>query len=217
MRCFDSIAGEWNEYRKNPSPILFHFLKQAPEEGIFLDLGCGNARNLVEIAKKSRHSIGVDSSKQMLSNALTNLRQKNLLNKTRLIKASITSLPFENNYFDSIFCLAVLHHLRTDSQRLNALREANRVLKARGLAFFTVWNGLQKKFDSLSSKNALIKWRTKDGREVRRFYHFFSEEEIRFLARKTGFEVRELFFEKNGEKTSSREGKNLCFTLFKPF
>lgn len=50
-------------------------------------------------------------------------------------QADITDIPFEDNFFDYIFCIHVLEHIPDD---LKAMRELHRVLKPGGTAFLCV-------------------------------------------------------------------------------
>ena len=57
------------------------------------------------------------------------------------------TIPFENDYFDSIVCFEVLEHVFNPD---NFLKEANRVLKPDGSAIFTVpfiWDEHEQPFD----------------------------------------------------------------------
>lgn len=51
------------------------------------------------------------------------------------IKADITSLPFDNNWFDIIFCNHVLEHIPDDTQAMN---ELYRVMKPGGWGIFQI-------------------------------------------------------------------------------
>ena len=117
---------------------------------------------------------------------------------------------------DCVYCVAVLHHLKTLRERKKALSEFRRVLKKKGLLFLSVWNFYQKKFASLGRKrNAFVKWTAKSGKSINRFYHFFEEKELRKLAEESGFRVEKLFFEKDGEEYEKLGAKNLCAVLRK--
>lgn len=48
-------------------------------------------------------------------------------------------LPYRKNQFDGVICIAVIHHLSSESRRLKALMEIARVLRPGGVALIYVW------------------------------------------------------------------------------
>mmetsp|Transcript_9814 Transcript_9814/g.36967 ORF Transcript_9814/g.36967 Transcript_9814/m.36967 type:complete len:224 (-) Transcript_9814:2315-2986(-) len=128
--------------------------------------------------------------------------------------ADCLRLPFRNDAFDAIICVAVLHHLSTEARRLQALREMYRVVKGGGAILITVWAfeqppsskrqfqkqdnmvpwHLQRRFSGRSSTAAgtLDADRRECGSEVyQRFCHVFARDELPRLARTIeGLEVK---------------------------
>ncbi len=214
-KVFEEIAGEWAEYRKEPSPVLSYFISLTPRGATALDAGCGNGRNTVEIAKKAGLVYGVDFSKKMLEHARALAAKNNATEKTVFIEGDVRRLPLRAEAVEAVFSLAALHHLETPEDRMAAFREMARVLKKRGKAFLAVWNKRQKKFENVRGSDALVSWKTRDGRVLKRFYHFFEPGEIVSLARAAGFSVREVFYEKNGKKCGGVGAANMCAVLEK--
>lgn len=213
--AFDRLADKWDQYRQLPSltlPILLRYCNDNAE--VVLDAGCGNGRNSIELAKHFARVAAFDSSKPMLEQAKKNVAEAALENIV-LSVADVRQLPFDDASVDAIFSFAVLHHLKTSADRLKAFKEMRRCLRKGGRVLATVWNKDRPSFDSLK-KDDFVGWTTEAGR-VKRFYHFYDEEELRGLAAKAGFKVLAIFFEKKGEKVeNSRGAKNLCFILEKP-
>ena len=54
------------------------------------------------------------------------------------IIADCTNLPFNDNSFEYIICIAVIHHLSTYKRKLKALKEIQRLLKSDGKALISV-------------------------------------------------------------------------------
>lgn len=52
-----------NEYFGDPYPELIQFFRKFPNRGKLLDLGCGQGRNAIPLAKLGYEVIGIDSSK----------------------------------------------------------------------------------------------------------------------------------------------------------
>ena len=48
-------------------------------------------------------------------------------------------IQYENNSFDYILCIAVLHHLKTETERVEALQQLLRILKPGGKLLITMW------------------------------------------------------------------------------
>lgn len=88
-----------------------------------LDLGCGTGRFL------NFANFGVDISPKMIEIAQEKYPEKNLKIGT------LSEIPFEEFYFDSIFCFHVIMHL--DEKNLKAfLNEANQKLSRNGTLIF---------------------------------------------------------------------------------
>jgi hypothetical protein len=47
-------------------------------------------------------------------------------------------------------------------------------------------------------------------KEILRYYHAFTKEELEGLLRKTGFEIKDIYYVKSGERVSVNEGYNIC-------
>ncbi|MFH0836133.1 MAG: hypothetical protein V1834_03150, partial [Candidatus Micrarchaeota archaeon] len=60
-----------------------------------------------------------------------------------------------------------------------------------------------------------VNFTKKTGEKIPRMHHFYSEREIVSLAKKSGFNLVSLFYEKNGKRVSKEKGKNLCLFLRK--
>ncbi|MBI4406451.1 methyltransferase domain-containing protein [Candidatus Micrarchaeota archaeon] len=207
MQIYNEIAEEWNEYRQKPLPA-FHLLLQHARGGVCLDAGTGNGRHLPLLAGKYREVHAIDTSKKLIS-----IAKQRKIPRAKIKHGDITRLPFVDNYFNDVYSTAVLHHLSRE-QALQALREIHRVLKPSGLLLATVWNKGQEKFRKLKKEDN-VPWRKKDGTVVNRFVHFFSEREIRQLARQSGFQIVKLFYDSKGEKRGKNGAHNLCFVLRK--
>ena len=97
-----------------------------PKGGAILDVGCGTGIHL-EIYKRFGCSLyGIDTSQSMLEQARERLGES-----TELRLADATEMPYENNFFDLILCMLVLHEM-DDEVRTHVMTEMKRVLKADG-------------------------------------------------------------------------------------
>ena len=103
------------------------------------------------------------------------------------VKADICNLPFEDNFFDTIFCNHVLEHIPNDRK---AMEELYRVLKKGGTGIFQIPQDLSREttYEDFSKTTA----------EERR-KHFGQYDHVRVYGRdygdrleKVGFEVQEI-------------------------
>ena len=185
-KVWDELAEQWNQFRAEPEQIVNYFLdKYTKNAGRIIDLGCGNARNLIPFHNFICY--GIDFSEKMLEKAKLTSDKYNL--DLRLYKASLTNIPFKYNFFDYALMLASLHHIEDKESRLKALNEIYRVLKKEGIALITVWNKWQLRF-LFRRKDALIPWKIKNKIHYR-YYHLFNYFELKNLLKKVNFTILE--------------------------
>jgi cyclopropane fatty-acyl-phospholipid synthase-like methyltransferase len=101
-----------------------------------LDLGCGNGRNLIFLAKKDFEVYGIDYSKIALKFLKEGLKEEGLKAKLKLFNI-FKKLPYKDNFFDALISIRVIHHQRLKEIK-KLMREIERVLKTGGLFFGTV-------------------------------------------------------------------------------
>ena len=156
------------DYRRKPWKEVLDFIKTVI--GRTLDVGCGNG----DITKLLKNAVGIDISEELLEKA----RKKS---KNKFIKAKCEDLPFENEEFDNVLLIAVLHNLKKISRK-RCLEEIYRVLKDKGRLFLSVWCKKHwilkkegKKFVMVSEECKsgfnYLKW----GEKRERYYYFFNE------------------------------------------
>lgn len=195
---FDSISHEFSQTRHHPWPEVVSFIKKTRELDVSLDLGCGNGRHMKELAKLSKHVIGVDFSRKMLKRAKKELMLSNHdSRKISLIQADVTEIPFKNCLFDTVLCIATLHHLPSKKERLKCLNEIYRTLKPGKTALISVWSIEHEKFDGERKKiqknnfDYLLNWRA-DQKSKKRYYHIFTKKNLLDLLSETEFDTRSL-------------------------
>jgi len=168
-----------------------------------LDFGCGNGRLAGFLNDNHKEFVGVDISQKLINIA----KQRYSSEKTKFIKVDplSTKLPFENNYFNTIFSIAVFHHFPSKKYAQKIAKELHRVLKPGGKIIVTVWNLWQKqylKYHQKSNKNwieANIPF--KSGEKVfNRYHHPFRMGELKSLFCEAGFKT-----------LKTKEGWNLLY------
>jgi ubiquinone/menaquinone biosynthesis C-methylase UbiE len=172
---YNEVADEFYQTRRKYSPETEELKSYVKEKERVLDLGCGTGR-LYEIFKdKNIDYTGVDFSENLVRIA----REEH---GDRFVVGDILSLPFSDNYFDSVWAIAVLHHIPTKKLRKRALGEIKRVLKPGGRIIATCW-----KIKSFFRRDVFIPFHGK-----KRYYRVFTKREIGKLFKRSGFELEEL-------------------------
>ena len=217
----DTRKYPWKDFEllfKNSQPIT-HSSKLK-----ILDLACGNGRlyNFLNSQFAVHDSqnfkyIGVDNSTELLKQAniqYSKFKIKNL----EFVFGDILRIPFPDNSFDQIWCIAAFHHLPKKFQG-KGTKEIYRVLKKNGILVLTVWNLWQFKYlkqivkaffkNPLRIKNLFISWRRGET-FVDRFYYAFTSNELKKTFTKSGFRIEKFFTSKNGQIVPWYKSFNLC-------
>jgi ubiquinone/menaquinone biosynthesis C-methylase UbiE len=150
---YDTIADEFDKTRVRLWPCVISFLDEFQSNAEILDIGCGNGKYM-----NYRDDInikGIDIS----TNLIEICKKKGF----DVIKAPMTDIPFTDNKFDGIICIASYHHLNNDDDRKKTLNEIYRILKPGGIAFIEVWGVIQtspinKNAENFTKNANLVKW-----------------------------------------------------------
>jgi SAM-dependent methyltransferase len=138
----------------------------------------------------------------------------------------MTTLPFPDDTFDVVFCIAAMHHLPDEAGRAAALLEMKRVVKTGGAIIMLNWNvlgewGREKiasgKWTSIGPGNdVLVPWKDDSGESLgERYYHGFSLSEIEHLAAATGLVIIENYYIKHAQPSTLTDGENIVTILKK--
>lgn len=179
-----------------------------------LDVGCGNGRLLEVLLDKSVDYLGIDSSSSLIALAKNNYPQFVFQINDIL---DLSKLP--NDYYDEIFCLAVILHLPGRVLRVQALKNLAAKLKPGGRLIISVWDLCgYKKFGSLLRKvnwkkfigrqnsdykdldygDLIFPWKNTQGQEISdRYYHAFRRGELVRLLAQTSLKITD-FYKKEG-------------------
>ncbi|MBN1653602.1 MAG: methyltransferase domain-containing protein [Deltaproteobacteria bacterium] len=115
-----------------------------PGEKRGLDVGCGQGWHTIAMARYGYQMFGIDQSEQQVIHATKNTREQGLQIDFR--SASADKLPFEDNYFDFIYAINVIHHVIEADKQQSALQEIVRVLKPKGVFFLHEMNTINPLF-----------------------------------------------------------------------
>jgi tRNA (uracil-5-)-methyltransferase TRM9 len=211
---YNRIASHFSNTRKHSWTELEDLVKYTKDGDKVLDLGCGNGRLYQLFQDLSIDYTGLDLSEELIK-----IAQKNIPTG-KFVVGEMTSLPFADQEFDMIYCIAAFHHLPDEESRLKALGEIKRVLKTGGRAIMTNWNldsewGREKvksgKWKLGDNENDfIIPWKNQQGEVMgERYYHGFEKEELRKLFEKTGFIVEDQYFSVQTKWGDDKGGRNL--------
>ena len=192
----NTYAREFSDCRPFFWRELEHLNKFIKNGDNVLDIGCGNGRLLNLFENKDIDYTGIDSSKELIE-----IAKKSYASERNFIHGNALSLPFPDKTFDTIFSIAVLHHIPSQKFRTCFVTEANRVLKPKGILVLTVWNIWQWRFlkthflhiikkiigrSDLDFSDTVISFGQK---KRERYVHAFSKQSLRRLLEKNGFTV----------------------------
>ena len=88
--------------------VVKNFAINFKETSLVLDAGCGNGKNIYHL-KHICDIKGIDKCEN-----LVNICRERGYN---VVKAEINNLPFNENRFNFVICIAVLHHLEKEEKR----------------------------------------------------------------------------------------------------
>ncbi len=111
----ESFGEEWSKFDffsdeeiKQAGDEYFDIIDQTmiSKESVVLDVGCGSGRWSKYLTEKVKYIEAIDPSNAVVSAA-------KLLDgdNVRITQASVDNIPFDNNSFDFVFSLGVLHHI----------------------------------------------------------------------------------------------------------
>jgi ubiquinone/menaquinone biosynthesis C-methylase UbiE len=158
------------------------FVEIIPKNSYVLDAGCGNGKNMIYMEKQNINIVGIDFSTKLLDIC----KSKSL----NVQEADIRILPYNDNTFDYVISIAVIHHLSNENDRINALNEMLRVCKPGGKILVSVW-ALEQNKDSrfkFQLGDNLVKWE-----DTTRYYHIYNKDTITDLLK--SYIVEKLFLD----------------------
>jgi ubiquinone/menaquinone biosynthesis C-methylase UbiE len=124
-------------YRQNPLQDVFNviltrrMLAEAapPRGGVVLDAGCGTGQHTILLAQSGLRCVGVDLSPLAIAVARGNAQNAEVTPKIDWVVADLGRLPWDDAYFDLVYCRGVLMHVPGFEA---TLAELGRVLKPGG-------------------------------------------------------------------------------------
>lgn len=215
-QSYDLIAEDFSRTRKNVWEEFRPLADDIQDGDKILDLGCGNGR-FVELfsdpdkygASKKIDYVGIDISEKLIEIAKQRYPDKNFQVFDGL------KIPFNDQSFDKVFCIAVLHHIPGADLRNKFLKEIWRVLKPDGKLVLSAWYLWQKDtfwqllfkftFKKIIGRSELDFFDIMEpwGKISERYFHNFRKRELENLIEGAGFYVEKIGILKRGEKNKN--------------
>lgn len=189
-----------------------------------LDLGCGNGLMAGPIMNRGGQYVGVDFSVKFIAGCKKRFASYIKTGQAEFVTANAIKLPFINNSFDFVVSIAVMHHIPSSELRLKFLQELRRVMKPGTTAKIDNWNLLEdwgkKKYgiakqlakpaEGCDKGDVSVPWKATGGKELLRYIHIFSGQELKDIARAAGFtKIKIEYFNRAGVKTKNGEAQIL--------
>jgi ubiquinone/menaquinone biosynthesis C-methylase UbiE len=184
-----------------------------------LDAGCGAGRLCAFLKEKGISYTGIDASAELIAIAGKNHPD------AHFVMGDILTLPFSDHTFNTIFCIATLHHIPGKKMRQRAIREFYRVLKPNGHLIMTNWNLLNIRWwptllhaawekiigkSNLDFGDVQKPWKNQfGGVETKRFLHAFTKGELKRLLHDNGFTIIKQWYTRKDIASNRYAGFNL--------
>lgn len=203
MKVFDEISEEFDRTRTKPWEEVYLITRKG---ALIVDLGCGSGRNSTAAIQQGCEVLAIDLSQKMLKITLSKAEEISKKYLLHTLICDLNHLAIKSNSIDSAICLATIHHIPTFKERVNALKEIQRILKPNGKLILSVWAKYQPRFFKkipkmlwkyISSQvqefgDIHIPWKTKRG-TFQRFYHLFSKREAIKMTKASGFKIIKVY------------------------
>lgn len=170
--AYNTIAQYFDRTRNYMWPKSEAFLKSISKDATIVDVGCGNGRNMLYLKNRNYTLLkGCDICQSFVDICL----KKQL----DVIKADNLKLPYNDDMFDCVISIAVVHHFNTKELRQQAIKELVRICKPNGKILIQVWgsNAVGSSIDKktvIKDNDVLIPWYTVEGTfKTQRYYHLF--------------------------------------------
>lgn len=120
-------------YKKRGLDIIasrkFIIDKSYPLNGSILEIGTGNGYTTLALAKAGYEIISIDNDREALKKTALNLAYENILSQVTFFVMDANSLSFEDNSFNNVICINMLHHIDSPNK---IFLEMDKVLRADG-------------------------------------------------------------------------------------
>lgn len=215
-RFYSEFAAAFALTRRGLQPGVRRVLASLPDEGRWLDLGCGSGALAREWAARGRQSayLGLDFSLEFIEEARGQAISPGAAVEFRQadLSAADWDAGLPEGGFRGVLAFATLHHLPDHELRRAVLRRVHRLLAPGGLFVHSEWQFTRSEkllgrvqpweriglsAEEVETGDALLDWRfalpAQTAQVGLRYVHAFEREELRELAHECGFTLLEEF------------------------
>lgn len=168
-----------------------------------IDIGCGNGRHCIYLAKQGYHTAGLDVSVHGLKIAKKWILEEKLI--VHLVLGDMAFQPFKDASFDVLICMYTIYHAPI-KKIMKSVNESYRILKDNGVGLFTLLSVEDQHYGKGKEieKNTFLQPERVLGTETQHLqcHHYFNEEETRQVF--SEFKIIRLKEYKVLEKNTSR-------------
>ena len=157
--CYDIIANDFSKTRAYVWKCVKQFIDNIHLDAstTVMEVGCGNGKNLDYLFK---HGFTKDAIHSLDScQVFVNMVRNKGYNCSLELAQNIDRI-YPSNHFDYLLCIAVIHHLPTEEERIDTITKCITLLKKGGRALFTTWAFEQSYTDSCGTVFTTSKPRT---------------------------------------------------------
>ena len=127
---YDTIAVKQSAIKFDVWEKVKQYILSLPSDSLVAEIGFGTGKNM--IIRKDIKFKGCDNSEEIV--------KRGILNNLDVVSGDVCAIPFTDNQFDHTMCVAVIHHLSTNSRRRKALEELVRITKPGGSILIEVFS-----------------------------------------------------------------------------
>ena len=140
---YQTFADQFSATRQRLQPGVVRVAESIPKTASLLDLGCGNGQLAAYLAEQgyTGHYIGIDTSFNLIE-----IAQQQMIPNTKFVQTDLTETnwmeQFSGNAFSTIVAFAVLHHIPSQTLRVQFLHQVHQLLSPDGLFIHSNWRFL---------------------------------------------------------------------------
>ncbi len=139
---YESEGNAFGHTRHHVWELMLDFMDRLKPGQTLVDVGAGNAR-LLDVVPEGVEYIGIEPSGSLREFAIRRLENHK---RSKMLAGEFPKLDLQDNIADAVTCVAVLHHVPSDLERQESIKELHKILKPGGQLILSVWNLRSKRF-----------------------------------------------------------------------
>jgi SAM-dependent methyltransferase len=135
--AYNIIANDFSKTRAYVWNCTKFFINNCEKDKTIIEIGCGNGRNLdyaLHVGFNKQNIYAFDACEEFIEI----VKKKNYNSTVGLIQ-NINNIYLDKKY-DYLLCVAVIHHLKSEDVRFNAIVDCYNLIEYGGSGIFTSWS-----------------------------------------------------------------------------